>query len=284
MGSMEERSPLVWAIVVVGCIAVLVWIWWRARQRPKGPPESARTHLYENLSIEEAQRIVWASEEMTDAERTELSIERRVDIRKIREDLAAHQKQWGTAAKVQIERVKQLPDGSVSVWIAPLDSQGDKLVTAGVRMPPVCASCLSEPTRTILVAFDWDVTRGWQTFERTVALPVPYCQECYSRDSKQVRREAVRCSPLALIPLALGGFLATLDGWVVGLGVMLLVVGVGAFSFLVRTLRDPMRGEGAVQLLFFDAKETRIIFRNKEYSDRFIRANAPTPPRASEAT
>ena len=96
-------GTVVYVLAWVGLVVVL-YSWGQGRKRKKAEQqeaplgraeESARTHLYENLSIEEAQRIVWAWEEMTDAERAELSIERRVDIRKIREDLAAHRKQWG---------------------------------------------------------------------------------------------------------------------------------------------------------------------------------------------
>ena len=47
------------------------------------------------LTWDEAQAIIWASEEMTEDERVALPLERRVEIRKIREDLAAHKKKWG---------------------------------------------------------------------------------------------------------------------------------------------------------------------------------------------
>ncbi len=62
----------------------------RERQR-----ERQRTMLYEDLTVDEAQAIVWGWEEMTEDERAALSSERRAEIRKIREDLAAHKERWG---------------------------------------------------------------------------------------------------------------------------------------------------------------------------------------------
>jgi len=57
--------------------------------------ERRRTMLYEGLTVDEAQAIIWGWEEMTEEERAALPLTRRVEIRKIREDLAAHKKKWG---------------------------------------------------------------------------------------------------------------------------------------------------------------------------------------------
>ncbi len=54
-----------------------------------------RTMLYDNLSVDEAQAIVRGWEEMTEEERVALSLSRRVEIRKIREDLEKHKRAWG---------------------------------------------------------------------------------------------------------------------------------------------------------------------------------------------
>jgi hypothetical protein len=67
----------------------------REREKRAEQLERARTMLYDHLTVDEAQKIVWAWEEMTDEERAALPLERRVEMRQIREDLAKHKERWG---------------------------------------------------------------------------------------------------------------------------------------------------------------------------------------------
>ena len=64
---------------------------WRKTKRGR---RGIRTMFYKNMTVDEAQRIVGAYDEMTDAERATLPIEQRVGVREIREDLAAHKRKW----------------------------------------------------------------------------------------------------------------------------------------------------------------------------------------------
>ncbi len=59
--------------------------------------DRAKTMLYASMTVDEAQRAVWAWEEMTQAEREALPLERRVELRQIREDLAKHRQRFPQA-------------------------------------------------------------------------------------------------------------------------------------------------------------------------------------------
>jgi len=96
-------------VILICLVGVLLWIAPRLaahfekerkqrdgqREQEKRELERQRTMLYQEMTVDEAQAIVWGWEEMTEEERAALALERRVEIRKIREDLAAHKKQWG---------------------------------------------------------------------------------------------------------------------------------------------------------------------------------------------
>jgi hypothetical protein len=69
----------------------------QAADRARLKEERACAMLYENMTVDEAQLLVWRWEEMTEAERAELSIEERVRFRKVREDLAKHRERWPTS-------------------------------------------------------------------------------------------------------------------------------------------------------------------------------------------
>ncbi|MHC4933294.1 MAG: hypothetical protein ACYTGV_14010 [Planctomycetota bacterium] len=63
-----------------------------ARQRSE--LERDRTMLYDEMTVDEAQQLVWAWEEMTEDERGELPLRKRVEFRRISADLAAHRRKW----------------------------------------------------------------------------------------------------------------------------------------------------------------------------------------------
>ncbi len=77
-------------------VGIGVWLYRRDEQRDQELRERVPqlTMLYEDMSVDKAQAIVWKWEEMTEDERVALPLERRVEVRKIREDLAAHKKRW----------------------------------------------------------------------------------------------------------------------------------------------------------------------------------------------
>ena len=54
-----------------------------------------RRLLYADMTVEEARQMVAEWEAMSDAERADLPENRGAEIRKIREDLAAHRDRWG---------------------------------------------------------------------------------------------------------------------------------------------------------------------------------------------
>jgi len=65
-----------------------------ALERQRSKLERNRAMLYDGMTVDEAQQLVWAWEEMTAEERGELSLEKRVEFRRISADLAAHRRKW----------------------------------------------------------------------------------------------------------------------------------------------------------------------------------------------
>jgi hypothetical protein len=105
--SPESDGPLVrWPTVLAGAcvlsaVGVLLWSFERSARRylrqdrvMRDARIKAQKMLYTDLSLDEAQRIIWAFEEMTEKERSELPLERRVEIRQISSDLEAHKRRW----------------------------------------------------------------------------------------------------------------------------------------------------------------------------------------------
>ncbi len=97
---METGEAAVFCVaLIVAAFIVPAWVErLRARAGRAAAQRAAewqrrRTMLYDNLSIAEA--IVWGWEEMTEKERVALSLSRRAEIRKIREDLEKHKQAWG---------------------------------------------------------------------------------------------------------------------------------------------------------------------------------------------
>jgi hypothetical protein len=96
------RWPVVLAgVCVLAAVGLLFWSFERSARRFLKREESMRAArvkaqqmLYTDLTVDEAQRIVWAFEEMTDEERAKLSLERRVELRRISADLEAHKRRW----------------------------------------------------------------------------------------------------------------------------------------------------------------------------------------------
>jgi hypothetical protein len=96
------RWPAVLAgVCVLSAVGVLLWSFEKSARRylkqdrvMRDARQKARRMLYTDLSLDEAQRIVWAFEEMTEKERSELPLERRVEIRQISSDLEAHKRRW----------------------------------------------------------------------------------------------------------------------------------------------------------------------------------------------
>jgi hypothetical protein len=88
-------------VCVLAAVGLLFWSFERSARRFLKREESMRAArvkaqqmLYTDLTVDEAQRIVWAFEEMTDEERAKLSLERRVELRRISADLEAHKRRW----------------------------------------------------------------------------------------------------------------------------------------------------------------------------------------------
>ena len=102
-------------VAIAAGVALLVWIFWKVevkvarkqaehrvreyerrqeREKELREQERQRNMLYEDMTIDEAQQLVWAWEEMSEDERRDMPLERRVRFRKISEDLAAHRRKW----------------------------------------------------------------------------------------------------------------------------------------------------------------------------------------------
>jgi hypothetical protein len=63
-------------------------------ERIKQAAERNRSMLYDDMTVDEAQKIVWAWEEMSEEERREMPLDRRVQIRQIMADLDKHRRRY----------------------------------------------------------------------------------------------------------------------------------------------------------------------------------------------
>lgn len=107
--SPSESGPAGWPIItavflLVASLGMLVWSFERLCRRILRRNEEwqltklrARRMLYPDLTVDEAQRMLWAWEEMTDEERSHLPLTRRVEMRQLAYDLQAHQRRWRRA-------------------------------------------------------------------------------------------------------------------------------------------------------------------------------------------
>jgi molecular chaperone DnaK (HSP70) len=63
-------------------------------EKAKVELDRQRAMLYEDMTVDEAQQIIWAWEEMTEEERSDLPLEKRVEFRRISSDLEEHRRRW----------------------------------------------------------------------------------------------------------------------------------------------------------------------------------------------